>query len=29
MLLAKAGITFMQKPFRPDRLIAAIREKIG
>ena len=28
-LLAKAGITFMQKPFRPDRLIAAIREKIG
>ena len=29
MLLAKAGITFMQKPFRPDRLIAALREKIG
>lgn len=29
MLLAKAGITFMQKPFRPDRLIMKIREKIG
>jgi len=28
-LLEKAGISFMQKPFRPDLLIAEIRKKIG
>jgi len=28
-LLERAGITFMQKPFRPDRLVADIQEKIG
>ncbi|MEA1927487.1 MAG: response regulator [Candidatus Auribacterota bacterium] len=28
-MLARAGITFMQKPFRPEQLISEVHSKIG